>query len=135
MLSRKQKAAYLAAGAASTGALLWLCCADSAKGTRSFLVNTGARAGRTLARIQSALATVEQRLEEIDQLVHDFVELGSEQRDRTEAVLNDTWERLEQTRELILNNVELSSKEIATLLGDIRTAFKQLASAKSNLAA
>jgi hypothetical protein len=135
MLSKKQKAAHLAAGAASTAAIIWLRYAKSAAGARDFLANTGAKAGRALGSIGSALATVQQRLEETDRLVHDFVQLGSEQKDRVEVVLNDTWERLEQTRDLVLNNVELSSKEISALLGDIRAAFKQLAAAKSTLAA
>lgn len=135
MLSRKQKAAYLAAGAASTAAIVWLRYAKSAAGARSFLADTGAKAGRAIGSILSALATVQQRLEETDRLVHGFVQLGNEQKDRIEVVLNDTWERLEQTRELVLNNVELSSKEIAALLGDIRVAVKQLAATKSTLAA
>ncbi len=135
MLSRKQKAAYMAVGAASTGAILWLGCAKSAAGARSFLADTGAKAGRALGSIRSALVTVQQRLEETDRLVHEFVQLGSEQKDRVELVLNDTWERLERTRELVLNNVELSSMEISALLGDVRAAFKQVATAKSSVAA
>ena len=135
MLSRKQKVAYLSAGAASTAAILWLRYAKSAAGARCFLTGTGAKAGRALGSVRSALASVQQRLEETDRLVHDFVQLGREQKDRIEAVLNDTRERLERTRELVLNNVELSSREISGLLGDIRTGFRQLAATRSNLAA
>ena len=135
MLSRKQKAAYLAVGAASTAGIILLRYAKSAAGTRCFLADTGAKAGRALDRFRSALATVQQRLEETDRLVHEIVQLGSEQRERAEAVLNDTWKRLEQARELVLNNVELSSREVSALLADIRATFKQLAAARSGRAA
>ncbi len=135
MLSRNQKAAYLAVGAASTAAIIWLRYAKSAAGTRCFLADTGAKAGRALDSFRSALANVQQRLEETDRLVREIVQLGSEQRERVEAILNDTRKRLEEARELILNNVELSSKEISALLGDIRAAFQRLAAAKSIRAA
>jgi hypothetical protein len=135
MLSRKKKAAYLAAGAASAAAIVWLRYARSAEGARNFLGAAGARMGTILGSIQSTLTAVRERTEEVDRLVHEFAQLGSEQKVRAEAVLNETWERLEQTRDLVLNNLELSSNEIAAVLREIRIAFKQLAAAKSSQAA
>lgn len=135
MLSRKQKAAYLAAGAATTAAILWLGYSRSGAGARRFLADKGAKARSALSSLHGALAAMQQRLEETDRLVHEFVQLGSEQKERIEIVLNETWERLAQTRELVLRNVELSSEEIAALLGDIRASFKHLATAKSSEAA
>jgi hypothetical protein len=135
MLSRKQKAAYLAAGAASAAAIVWLRYARSAEGARNCLGAAGAKMGTILGCIQSTLTAVRERTEEVDRLVHEFAQLGSEQKVRAEAVLNETWERLEQTRELVLSNFELSSNEITALLREIRISFKQLAAAKSSQAA
>jgi ABC-type transporter Mla subunit MlaD len=135
MLSRKQKAAYVAVGAASAAAIVWLRYARSAESARNFLDAAGARMGGILGSIQDTLTAVRERVEEVDGLVHEFAQLGSEQKARAEAVLNETWERLEQTRELVLSNFELSASEIAALLREIRIACRQLAAAKSSQAA
>ncbi len=130
MVSRKQKAAYLAAGAGATAAVLWLGYSKSGAGARSFLAAKGAKAGNALGSLRRGMAVVQQRLEETDRLAHDLIQLGSKQKDRIEIVLNDTWGRFGETRDLVLSNMEISSREITGLLGDIRSAVREAASAK-----
>jgi hypothetical protein len=135
MLSRKQKADLLAVGAATAAAVIWLRYARSADGARSFLSAAGTKMGRILSGIQNTLTRVRQRTEEIDRLIHELAQLGSEQKARAEAVCDETWDRLERTREVVLSNFELSSSEIAALIAESRIALKRLAAAKSTRAA
>jgi len=135
MLSRKQKAIYLTGGGAMAAALVWLCYAKSAAGARSFLGEAGKKVGKSLSDIENTLSTVRKCTEEIDHFVRELVQVGSEQRVRAEMVIDDTLRRLEQTTDVIQNNLTQSSNEIAALLRDIRIAVAQWVSSQPSQAA
>lgn len=120
MISRKQRAIYMASGGAAAAALIWLRYGKSAARTRQFLGDAVGSVSRSLESIQSTLSTIQRRTEEVDRFIHGLVQVGSENRVRAEEVLNETLERLEQTAEVIQSNLTRSSDDIAALLRDIR---------------
>jgi hypothetical protein len=120
MVSRKQRAIYLATGGAAAATIVWLRFAKSAAGARTFLGRTGTEAGKTLGNIQVRLSTLGNRAEEIGRLVHEIAHLGSDQMAKAEIIFSDTLKRLEQTADVIQENLTLSSSEISALLKDIR---------------
>ena len=130
MLSKKQKAVYMASGGAAAATLVWLLYAESASTTRSFLKKAGTRVGRTLGGIQRTLVTIRERVEAVDRIVRDLAQVGSDHKARAEMVVNDTLGRLEQTTTAIQRNLTQSSDEIAALVKDIRNAVRQSVSPK-----
>ena len=135
MVSTKQKAIYLATGGAAAATLVWLRYAKSAAGARRFMGRAGARAGKTLNGIQNSLSTIRKRTEEVDRIVHELVQIGSEQKNRAQSVVNESLRRLEQTTEVIRKNLTQSSNDITALLHDVRTAVEQSVATKPSHAA
>jgi prefoldin subunit 5 len=135
MISRKERALYLATGGVAAAAFVWLRYAKSASSARRFLSESGSKVLRTLDSIQETLATISQRIEEVDRIGHELINASSEQKAKAEMVIDNTWGRLEQTTETIQTNLTESSNEIAELLKDIRSAVKQAISPKSTKAA
>jgi ABC-type transporter Mla subunit MlaD len=124
MLSKKQKAIYLATGGVAAATFVWLRNAESASRTRRFLNSAGAHVKKTLGDIQTTLVTIRERTEEIDRIVHELARVGSENKGKAEVVFDDTLSRLDQT-----------SKEITGLITDVRTAVKQAIAPKHAKAA
>ena len=135
MNSGKQKAVAIAAGGATAAALVWLAYARSAAPARSFLGNAARKTNQKLGEIESMLHTVRVRVEEIDRLAREIAQVGSKQKARAEEVLTDTMAKLEQTTDVISENLTQSSNEIAALVKDIRSGVAQAVSANPSEAA
>ena len=131
MLSRKQKAIYLATGGAAAATAVWLGYAKSAASTRNLLGRSSARVRRTM----ETMATICRRIEEIDRIGRELARVGSEQKARVETVIQDTLGQLERTAETIQNNLTQSTNEIAEMLKDIRGAVRSAITPKSSQAA
>ncbi len=135
MISRKQRGIYLATGGAAAAAIVWLGYAKSAAGARSFLGRTGAKAGRSLNGIQRSLSTIRMRVDEVDRIVHELAQIGSEQKDRAEAVIQETLKRLEESTNTIRTSLAQSSEDISLLLKDVRAAVEHSLSSRPHRAA
>jgi predicted phage-related endonuclease len=135
MVSRNQKALYLATGGIAAATFIWLRYAKSASGTRTFLSEAGARAAERLADIQEGLSTLRKRAEEVEGLVHELAHIGSERLALAETVINDTLKRIEQTADVIQANLVQSSNEISALFKDTRNSLEHAISTRPPRAA
>jgi len=123
MTSRNRKALILGLAAG----IVWLRYAKSAQGVRSRLKGAG-------DKVSNALATIEERGQQLDNMVREIIETGRELTARTEMVISGTLQRLEETATVIQENVTQSAGEISSMVKDIRDAVGNLTHSRSQAA-